>query len=621
MGYNITRNELVWPNKYDQDGQRIEPPRVSLPFQVIERVNESRATRETNKAKGATLFDIYAGESGETFEEGWRNKLIWGDNAVVMSSLLDQFAGKVDLVYIDPPFAVGADFSLQVQIGETNDSVVKEQSIIEEKAYRDTWGAGLESYVEMMNERLQLIYSLLTADGSLYVHCDHRVNSYIRLLLDEIFGPNRFQREIIWTMSAASGYKGMVQNYVRGHETILYYTKSDKPIFNKSYLPYSKEQLARFSGRDQDGRLYKTITKTRRLYLDEAKGVPLPDVWTDIANFQTVVNSPEILGYPTQKPETLLRRIVESSSMPGSLVADFFCGSGTTLAVAEKLGRRWIGTDLGRFAIHTTRKRMLEIDHCRPFEVLNLGQYERQHWSSTTFGEDLDADGEVSILEYIAFILKLYGATPAGGYSHLHGQRAKAFVHVGAVGSPVTMQQVAEAIAECEATEGSELHVLGWEWEMGLNDTMTEQAKAHGVKLVLRQIPREVMEIQATAKRDLTFFELAYLEAEVKPASGSRKFTVELNNFMIPNPDLIPEDVRMKITTWSDFVDYWAVDWAFADDTFIQGWVAYRTRKDRSLALRSDPHTYAKPGTYSVMVKVIDIFGNDSTKILKLRVR
>ncbi len=142
MPYDITRTELVWPGKYDENGKRREVGRVSLPFQVIERVHESRATREVTKAKGMTLFDVWEGDSAETFEDGWRNKLIWGDNKLVMSSLLDQFAGKIDLIYIDPPFATGADFSITVPVGESGGELFKEQSVIEEKAYRDTWGAG-----------------------------------------------------------------------------------------------------------------------------------------------------------------------------------------------------------------------------------------------------------------------------------------------------------------------------------------------------------------------------------------------------------------------------------------------------------------------------------------------
>ncbi len=251
--------------------------------------------------------------------------------------------------------------------------------------------------------------------------------------------------------------------------------------------------------------------------------------------------------------------------------------------------------------------------------MLNLGKYERKYWQVATFGEDLDEDGLISVYEYVTFILKLYGATPAAGMQHLHGKRGRAFVHVGAVDSPVTIDEIAACIEECAALKAKELHILGWEWEMGLHDPMEDQAGARGVKLVLRQIPREVMEEQAAAKGDIEFFELAYLDVEVKPTRRKHEVVVHLNNFAIPNPELVPDDVREKIRKWSDYVDYWAVDWNFSDDTFHQGWVTYRTRKDRSLALESDPHAYEKAGQYDVMVKVIDIFGNDTSKICSVK--
>lgn len=265
-------------------------------------------------------------------------------------------------------------------------------------------------------------------------------------------------------------------------------------------------------------------------------------------------------------------------------------------------------------------KRLLEIENCRPFEILNLGKYERKYWQVATFGEDLDDDGLISLYEYVTFILKLYNASPVAGLQHLNGKKGRAFVHVGAVDSPVTIDEIAACIKECAALKAKELHILGWEWEMGLHDPMEDEAKARGVQLVLRQIPREVMEEQASAKGDVQFFELAYLDVDVRPTRRKHEMVVYLNNFVIPNPELVPDEVREKIRRWSDYVDYWAVDWNFSDDTFHQGWVTYRTRQDRSLALQSDPHSYDDSGEHAVMVKVIDIFGNDTSKICTARV-
>jgi hypothetical protein len=340
--------------------------------------------------------------------------------------------------------------------------------------------------------------------------------------------------------------------------------------------------------------------------------------------------SRERLGYDTQKPEALLKRVIELSSNPGDLVADFFCGSGTTMAVAEKLGRRWIGCDIGRWGIHVSRKRLLDVPECKPFEVLNLGRYERQFWQGTTFGLDGAGGGvsEQALYEYLAFVLRLYGAQPVAGLANLHGKKGSALVHVGAVDAPVTVDEIGGALEECAALRQSELHVLGWEWEMGLagpnNDyhhggLMQEEAKKRGIKLLLLQIPREVMEQEAVDRGDVKFFELAYLDAEVERLSGLRA-KVSLEDFVIPNTDLIPEEVRDRVNKWSDYIDYWAVDWDFRNDSFMQGWVAYRTRRDRSLSLRSDEHTYEEPGTYRVAVKVIDIFGNDTTQAYAVEV-
>ena len=603
---DVTRTELVWPGKYDEDGTLKEVPRVHLPFQVIETVNESRATREAEQEKGLSLFNVYKGDEGDTFEKGWKNKLIWGDNLLVMGSLLEKFAGKIDLIYIDPPFATGADFSFEAQIGESGENVSKEQSVIEEKAYRDTWGKGADSFIAMLYERLVLMRNLLAENGSIYVHCDWRVTSLMRICLDEIFGANNYINECIWLYKTG----GMPEKlgFGRKHDTVHFVAKSkSKAVWNiqkeKSYLShdYGFSNIQLFK---DEGGTY-TLVNAR-------------DVW-DIAALRG--NQPERVNYPTQKPEALLDRIIRASSNEGDIVADFFCGSGTTLAVAEKLGRRWIGCDLGRWGIHVTRKRLLGIEKCKPFEVLNLGKYERQYWQGVTFGEKKEDRPitEQALYEYLAFILKLYGAQPTAGMIHLHGRKGKAMVHIGAVDAPVTIDEINAATDECVRLKQKELHVLGWEWEMGLQNLVVQEAKRKGVKLVLLQIPREVMEQQAADKGDVRFFELAWLDAEIEKPE-KRTVQVTLKNFVIPNAELIPDDVRNKVSKWSDYIDYWAVDWDFRNDTFMQGWVAYRTRKKRTLALASAAHTYEAPGKYRVLVKVIDVFGNDTSQAYDVEV-
>ena len=666
---DITRTELVWPGKYDDDGNRREVPRVSLPFQVIETVNESRATREASKVpKNLSLFDVYDGKEGETFQDGWRNKLIWGDNLLVMGSLLEKFAGKVDLIYIDPPFATGADFSFQALVGEGRLDLAKEQSAIEEKAYRDTWGRGIDSFLDMLYPRLALAKQLLSSTGSIWVHIGPDVAQMVRLLMDDLFGRANCRGDVIWKRTSSHNEAGKPGNI---HDYLMFYTSSDEWTWNQQHQPldpsyvekvyvYTDERgryrLDNITGagisRGATGQPWRGVDPTSfgrhwrrppdeleqllaggriqlkkdgkpsingwKAYLNDSPGMPIQSMWLDIPNVTGI--SGEKLGYDTQKPEKLLDRIVLACSNPGDLVADFFCGSGTTLGVAEKLGRRYIGCDLGRFAVHTARKRLLEIENSKPFEVLNLGKYERQYWQTSTFGGAKSSIAEKALYEYLAFILKLYGAQPVPGLVHLHGKHGKAMVHVGAVDAPVTIDEINAAILECKQVKQTDLHVLGWEWEMGLVGLMVNAAKQQDIKLLLLQIPREVMEQQAVDKGDIQFFELAYLELTV---GTPKKLTaqVTLSNFVIPNTELIPEDVRAKIKKWSDYIDYWAVDWDFQNDTFMQGWVNYRTRQDRTLALTSDAHTYAKPGRYRVLVKVVDIFGNDTSQAFDVEVR
>lgn len=665
----ITKTELVWPGKFNEDGTLKEVPRVNLPFQVIETVNESRATREAKKGGvQSTLFDVYEGKEGDTFEAGWRNKLIWGDNLLVMGSLLEKFAGKIDLIYIDPPFAIGADFGFRAAIGESGAEVDKEPSAIETKAYRDTWGRGYDSYLEMLHSRLKLIRELLSDKGTVYVHVGPTVSHYARCLLEDVFGDDRFVNEVVWRRAFAHNdpercgqIHDMIHIFQRGAKrtwntvfqapsaeyieqffdqyddkrkerynrlpldaprhgdggNLIYEWKGAWPAANRTWA-YVKEKMQEF---DRAGRIHYPknggMPRLKR-YESEYEGTVLQDIWTDINKIHN--QSQELLGYNTQKPEALLERILRSSSNEGDLVADFFCGSGTTLAVAEKLGRRWIGCDLGRWAIHVTRKRLLGLENCKPFDVLNLGKYERQYWQGVTFAKNGKTLTEQALYEYLAFILKLYGGQPVAGMSHIHGKKGRAMIHIGAVDAPVTISEIDSAVDECVRLRQGELHVLGWEWEMGLYDLMVEAAKKKGVKLLLLQIPREVMEQQAAAKGDVHFFELAFLEVKIEKP---KRLTVQisLKDFVIPNTELIPEEVRDKVKKWSDYIDYWAVDWDFRNDTFMQGWVAYRTRKERKLPIASDPQTYEKPGKYRILVKVIDIFGNDTSQAFDVEVK
>lgn len=628
----IKKTELVWQGKYDEDGKLtpVEKP-GPYPFQIVESINEPRIEKGSQKHDQMALFDYWQGDEGTTFEDGWKNKLIWGDNKFVMSSLLEKFAGKIDLIYIDPPFATGADFTVDVAIGEKDDKVHKGHSIIEEKAYRDTWGQGEASFLSMMYDRLGIMKELLSDNGSLYIHLDWRMAPLIKIIQEEIFGFGSFQREIIWSFSTVSGFKSITNNWIRSHDTILFFSKNGYPkTFNKQFLPHTDEYIERFKKIDKDGRAYRDDRSEGRVqYLDETQGRAIGDVWDNIMSFQQASTSSEYLKYPTQKPESLIARIIKSSSNEGGLVADFFCGSGTTMAVAEKLNRRWIGVDLGRYAIHTTRKRLLEIEEsntltaegqkydtkAKPFEILNLGKYERQFWQVKAFGRK---DEKESLFEYLAFILKLYGAEPISGSTHIHGKKGNALVYIGAVDAPVTIQEVSDALHDTKEMGQKELHVLGWEWEMGLNDAIQEVAKQMALRLKMRIIPMDAIDPQAAGKNDVIFFELAYFKTAIE--NTGLKLKVKLEDFVIPHTDLIPPEVKASIDKWSEWVDYWAVDFEFRNDTFNNGWTSYRTKKERQLKLIAD-YEYKKPGTYKVFVKIIDIFGIDTSQVYEINVK
>jgi hypothetical protein len=330
---------------------------------------------------------------------------------------------------------------------------------------------------------------------------------------------------------------------------------------------------------------------------------------------------PNRKSYATEKHEDLLERIISSSSSEGDLVLDCFCGSGTTAAVAEKLNRRWIACDLGRFAIHTTRKRLLGIPGVKPFVVQNLGKYERQAWQAAEFGEKAEAATQA----YRRFVLELYHAQPVSGYVWLHGNRAGRMVHVGGVDAPVTRADVTGIVTEFRKAVGtgknaptrSGIDILGWDFAFELNETARQDAELAGIDLKLIRIPREVLEQKAVEQGDIKFFELAALGVAVTKAK--RKITLKLTDFIIPLDD-VPEDVRKAVTHWEQWIDYWAVDWNNSDDTFHNEWQSYRTRKDKTIA-RETSHTYPEPGTYRIVVKVIDILGNDTTKLLQVEVK
>jgi adenine-specific DNA-methyltransferase len=529
---------------------------------------------------------------------------------------VQELAGTVDLIYIDPPFFTGDDFTFKIVVD--GEDFTKEPTLIEQKAYRDTWGSGIDGYLAWFSNTVVQLRELLADTGSIYVHLDWHIGHYAKVVLDEVFGIDNFRNEIIWHYY--NKFQGNVNRFASDHDVIFWYSKSAKYKFHpqKEKRPEGPtRQLVRVwdqktrrivNAKGPDGKVMYQTTDERTV----------DDVWR-LPMLQPA-DKTENLNYPTQKRKALLERVINASSEPDDLVLDCFVGSGTTADAAERLGRRWIAADLSRFAVHTTRKRLLGVENVRPFVVQNLGKYERQLWQSAEFGETETA----RTAAYRSFILSLYHAQPISGYAWLHGLKQGRMVHVGTVDAPVAPGDVRQILSEFRKSVGTgenapkqqSVDVLGWDFAFELNEIARQAAQQAGVDLRFFQIPREVLDKRAVEQGDIRFFELAALAIKVKQAR--RKVTLSIDDFVIPVDD-VPADVQKAISHWSQWIDYWAVDWDNRDDTFHNEWQSYRTRNSPSIALET-AHEYEAPGEFTVVVKVIDILGNDTTKAIQLKV-
>jgi DNA methylase len=743
--------ELVW------NGKSRDVCTTVLPFQTLEHVDEPRTETKTQ----GDMFD----NRGRQLHR-WANKLIWGDNKLVLSSLKSgalrqqiEDAGGLKLIYIDPPFDVGADFSMDIEIG--GETFHKEANLLEQIAYRDTWGRGADSFISMIYERLILMRDLMAEDGSIYVHCDWRVNVYIRSVMDEIFGRENFINEVTWKRSDAHSDAGQgAQHFGKICDTIFYYSRTpERQILNMQFTPLPESTVAKWYRHVEDGTgrrfnkaditgpggakkgnpvyEWKGVTRAWRYsrqrmeeldaqgrivysgsgmpyqkrYLDESKGIPIQDLWDDIHMVRGIHAHSEGLAYPTQKPEALLERIIRTSSNEGDLVADFFAGSGTTAAVAEKLKRRWIATDLGKFAIHTTRKRLIGVQRekkaveqdFRAFEVLNLGRYERQAYLNVG-GRLTGSQKALAIAqkenEFRELILRAYKATGFGGNvgaqaqdGFFHGSRNGRLVVVGPINLPVGRLFVEEIITECRKRGASRVDVLAFEFEMGLFPAVLEEARGKGIDLAPKYIPAEVFDKRAVDKGEVIFHDISFIEVTPRYEKSIKlAVKVELTDFSVyytqgaaeaaiaamkggksevmcergqlykvtKNKDGIIKKERLT-KLWTDWVDYWAVDFDYMSRKEIikvpvgtghggvaslpgfeppQGelklpdfeerwtggyifeneWQSFRTRQSRDLELTTAMHTYDRHGRYTVAVKVIDIFGNDTMTLVPVTV-
>ncbi|MDR4519069.1 MAG: site-specific DNA-methyltransferase [Nitrosomonas sp.] len=645
--------ELVW------NGKTNEVCNIVLPFQTIEQVDEPRAEKPSDTVIHPSLFDTdFRGRQ----LKGWTNKLIWGDNKLILSSLKNgplreeiEKQGGLKLIYIDPPFDVGADFSMDIEIG--GDTFTKKPNILEEIAYRDTWGKGADSFISMIYERLVLMRDLLAEDGSIYVHCDWRVNSFVRVVLAEIFGNDNFVNQLCWRRTTAHGNaKQGAKHFDTVDDTILFFAKNqDRKIWNTQYVPFSDEQIEQqYNKVDESGRKYRLVTPTAakpggdtlyewkgvtppqgrywayskakmeefdkqdklyysstgqpyiKYYLDERPGVAASTIWFDMLLAPT---AKERVDYPTQKPEILLERIIKASSNEGDLIADFFCGSGTTAAVAEKLGRKWITSDLGKFAIHTTRKRLIGVQRqlkvqgrdYRAFEILNLGKYERQHYLGVNADlRDTEKQQQLEAREaaFLELILRAYQAEKVTGFSSFHGKKAARLVAVGPVNLPVTRLYVEEIILECRKKHITKVDILGFEFEMGLFPNVLDDARAKGIDIAPKYIPADVFDKRAVEKNQVVFHDVAFIEVKPHIVGAQRgapaRVAVELTDFSvfysqdsIVNAETTLKNKGSKIVVekgqivkvskdkdgivtreqltrhWTDWIGYWSVDFDF----------------------------------------------------------
>lgn len=715
--------ELVW------NGKTQEMCNLVLPFQTIEHIDEPR----TERIKGSKqeTFGFYD-PSGRQIK-GWTNKLIWGDNKLVLSSLKNgpmrreiEKQGGLKLIYIDPPFDVGADFSMNVEIGD--ESFTKKPSVIEEVAYRDTWGKGADSFIAMIYERLKLMHGLLADEGSIYVHIGWQISHFMRSILEDVFGSDNFVNEIIWQKIRTT--KAQTIGFGNVHDCIYMFRKSEKADFENQYRELDSKYIKSHYKKDEKtGRLYRTVSllqkgsgPARRFgdkileppagrhwiwsqdrideaykqglirftsngrpekiqFLDQIEGDLVDDIWNDIYPINS--QAKEALNYPTQKPEALIERILKTSSNDGDLVADFFCGSGTTLAVAEKLGRKWIGSDLGRFAIHTSRKRLIQVQremkkvgkNFRAFEILNLGKYEREQYISVDV--DFREQEKQQILQrkekqYVELILSAYNAQAVNSYNTFVGKKRDRLVAVGPINTPVSSAFVDETIKEAKEKSITKFDVLGFDYEMGLDFS---ELSRQGVDVQFKVIPREVFDRRAVEKGHVKFYDVAYIEVKpiIKGRGNNKTIAVELCDFSVfYNQDsvevvegtlkegsskIVIENGRVikvskakksavvtkEVLTkkWTDWVDYWSVDFNMESKKeivrtinpktkeekeewtggyiFENEWQSFRTKKDRKLELISATKEVSK-GRRKIAVKVVDIFGNDTTRVIEVNI-
>ena len=535
----------------------------------------------------------------------WMNRLVYGDNLLTMQALLagdpqtglPSLRGKVDLIYIDPPFDSKADYRTPITL--PNMKCSQKPTVIEQFAYADTWEEGTISYLKMIYPRLALMKELLSERGSIYVHIDWHIGAYMKIILDDIFGKDMFRNELVWTYF---GFKrSTTKKFPQKHDIIYSYAKNNEYVWNTQYKPHSADYIKRFK-KDKNGRLYRddvnpTGGGTRIIYLDEVKGDIVDSVWEDIPPVNPVAK--ERVGYATQKPEALLERIIKASSNEGDLVCDFFGGSGTTAAVAERLGRRWITCDIGKPAALVMRKRFIDQD-VKPFLYQSIGDYQKEAFHNN---KKLRRVGDLSQV-----VLGLFGALPFTpeqvsdrNFGYIKGTRTLVMVDSpNRLTTAATVRRAVEAKASLLGGDCDKVIVLGWNFAFDISQAI-EKYKNSNVEVLV--IPPDLLDKlskkgfkKLIADKTVRFSSLQYLvvnPVEVKTnESGEDELSISLNNYVLLSPDNIPLDDKDKEKLQQvmeqdplSLVEYWSIDPDYDGETFRSTWQDYRENVDND----SDP--------------------------------
>ena len=571
--------------------------------------------------------------------DAWKNRLCYGDNLLVMQALLcgDSATGlppmrnMIDLIYIDPPYDSKADYRTNITL--PNGNVEQKPTVLEQFAYSDMWKEGTVSYLKAMYPRLALMKELLSEQGSIYVHLDWHVGHYVKLLMDEIFGKENFKNEIVW---AYSRWANTSQMFQRMHDVIFFYSKSSNAIFHEQRIPLDEKRKRnlvqmvdgkKVCMRDENGNVvYRDQTdKPISDFWDELEFKQI-DIWDDI--YQVGKTGKERLNYATQKPEALLERIIKASSNENSIVADFFGGSGTTAAVAEKLGRRWITSDLGKPACMIMRKRLVD-NEAKPFLFQSVGDYQREIFASS---REFKRIGDLARV-----VLNLFGALPFpddGAPANL-GQlkESRALVYADSPNKITTAGTLKKALALRQSFMGGwrKVIVLGWQFSFDIGRALREIDRSELEVLV---IPPDLMDMLKSKKVNLLepskirFASLQYLT--VKPSvirsaskAGEQEIAVALDNYVLLSPDTLPLDAKNKEKIQEivannplDLIEYWSIDPDYDGETFVSKWQDYRenTQNDSDAYRVSRTARLIVPAKEhrKICVKAVDVFGLES---------